>query len=303
MRISTTTEALSERYGDEKAIDAIAHAGFDAIDYSMFVHDEENGVFSSNQFERYAKEIKKTVDSAGIKVGQVHAQMPKPSYPDYLARTKMWDELAKRSIITAAILESPYVVIHPLIMLERKYDFLYQENFKINIEYYNKMIPYLQEYNVKIALENMWNYDDEKNMICPTVCSSAEELLTMCDALGERFVVCLDVGHTVLTGYSPESMVKTIGDKLRVLHVHDNDGYNDLHTIPSDSFASHTNNVPDDRRINWDKFMESLKEIHYEGTFSLEADNYIRQYPAGQEKEALVIMAKTARAMVDKFNL
>lgn len=297
MKISTTTDTLARKYGDEKAIVKLAQAGFDAMDYSMFIHNEETGVFSTNDFEAYAKKLKGIADAAGIEFGQIHAQMPRPSHPDYVARMKLWDELAKRSIMTAAILECPYVVVHPIIMLERRYDTLYQENFDFNVEYYGKMKPYLQEYGVKVAIENMWHFDDEKQMICPTVCSSAEEINKLCDTLGEEFVACLDIGHAVLTDRTPESMIYALGDRLKVLHVHDNNGYDDTHDVPFNGSPMHMMfpNKGNERKINWDNVIKALKDIHYDGTFSLEADSFAKKFPVELADDAVAFMAKIAR--------
>lgn len=305
MKISTTTDTLARKYGDEKAIIALAAAGFDAIDYSMYIHEEETGVFAANQFESYAKKLKHTADTAGIVFGQIHAHMPRPSHPDYVARMKLWDDLAMRSIMTAAILECPYVVIHPIIMLERRYHTLYQENFDFNVEYYGKMKPYLKEYGVKVAIENMWHFDDDKQIICPSVCSSAEEMNKLCDVLGDGFVTCLDIGHAVLTGQTPEDMIHTLGDTLKVLHVHENNGYDDTHDIPFNGlpvgmmFPEKENT----KKINWDKVMKALNDVNYDGTFSLEADSFLRKFPIELANDALIFMAKVARHLANQYDL
>ena len=72
-------------------------------------------------------------------------------------------------------------------MMDRRYDRLYRENFDLNVEYFGKMQPYLKEYGVKVAIENMWHWDDEKKVICPSVCSSPEELLLLCETLGDTY--------------------------------------------------------------------------------------------------------------------
>lgn len=303
MKISTTTGYFARTYGDKKAIVKIAQAGFDAVDYSLYVHDAETGVFSNKGFEKYAAEIKTVADASGIKIGQIHAHTPRPSYPDYIARRELFDKLAVNSIISAAIMDCPYVVIHPLIMLDRIYDYKYQENYDANIEYYGKMIPYLKEYGVKVAIENMWHVDEEKNAICSTVCSSAEEMLSLANDLGDDFVICLDVGHAVLTGRTADDMVRKIGDKLKVLHVHDNNGYDDNHDIPFNGLGLNSSHTKTDRKIDWDAFMKALKDINYSGTFSLEADAFLRKFPPQLAEDSSAFMAKVARCLVNEYEL
>ncbi len=305
MKISTTTGYLARHFGDEVALEKLARAGFDAVDYSMFIHDAEKGVYNTDGFEDYAKNLKKTADNVGIVIGQIHAQIPRPSCPDYLGRTELWDRLAKRSIITSAIVDCPYVVVHPIIMPDRRYDVKYQENFDLNVEYFGKMKDTAKEYGVKVAIENMWHSDDVTKEICPSVCSSSAELLSLCETLGDEFVVCLDTGHTVLTGRSPESMIYDLGDKLKVLHISDNDGYDDTHDIPYNGLPVFMNSKAPaaDRRFNWDAVMTALKDIGYSGTFSLEADSYPNKFPEELAEDVHVFMAKVARHMVDKYGL
>lgn len=303
MKISTTTGNLSRHYGEEEAIRMLARAGFDSMDYSMFIHDAEKGIYNTKDFLDHAKKLKKVADEAGITFGQFHAQIPNPSVPDYLSRTELWDKLAKNAIIAAAEVECPYVVVHPLIMPDRRYDELYQENFDLNLEYYGKMKDTLKKYGVKVAIENMWHWDDSKNSICPSVCSSAEEMLALAEALGDEFVTCLDVGHAILTDRTPESMVYILGDRLATLHVHDNDGKDDTHDIMFNANGINMMFPDPEITINWDKFMQSLKDINYKGTFSLEADNFMKKFPKELSFDAACFMAKVARHLVDKYGL
>lgn len=303
MKISTTTSNLARLYGDEQAIRLLAKAGFDSMDYSVFVHDAEKGVFNTKDFLDYAKNLKKVADEAGIAFGQFHAQIPNPSVPDYMARTELWDKLAQNSIVAAAAVECPYVVVHPLIMPDRRYDELYKENFDLNLEYYGKMKDSLKKYGVKVAIENMWHFDDDKNVICPSVCSSAEEMLELAKTLGDEFDTCLDVGHALLTGRTPESMVYILGDRLATLHVHDNDGKDDTHDLMFNANGINMMFPDNPNTIDWDKFMQSLKDVGYKGTFSLEADNFIKKFPNELAFDAACFMAKVARHLVDKHGL
>ncbi len=297
MKISTTTETLARLYGEEKAIVKLAEAGFDAMDYSAFIHDAQTGIYSQKGFDKYARRLKIVAEAAGIEFGQIHAQIPSPSEPDYRARQALWDELAIHNIITASILECPYVVFHPIIMMDRRYDRLYRENFDLNVEYFGKMQPYLKEYGVKVAVENMWHWDDEKKVICPSVCSSPEELLLLCETLGDTyFDVCLDVGHTVLTDRTPESMVYALKQKLQVLHVHDNDGIDDTHDCPFNGRPIYMmTEMTAQRSINWEAFMKALHDVGYAGTLSLEADSFVKKFPEPLRWEAAAFMAKVAR--------
>ncbi len=301
MKISTQTGTLARIYGDEKALVKIANAGFDAVDYSLYIHDKQNGAYSGKGFEKYAERIKTVADAVGLKIGQIHAHSPVPSYPDYMANMELYDRLAANTIISAAIMECPYVVVHPLIMLDRLYDRKYKENYEANLEYYGKMIPYLKESGVKIAIENMWHFDETKNKIVDTVCSSAEEMISLANDLGDDFVFCLDIGHCVLTDRTADSMVRSLGDRLKVLHVHDNDSIDDTHDLPYNANPINMQFPPNPNKIDWDEFLKALKEVNYNGTLSLEADGFLKKYPPELYEDGLAFMAKVARYMADKY--
>ena len=67
MILSTQTDALSMRYGDIKAIEMLAKAGFDALDYSMFpLRTEQDHPVLSPNHEKYALELKKVASDNGV---------------------------------------------------------------------------------------------------------------------------------------------------------------------------------------------------------------------------------------------
>jgi sugar phosphate isomerase/epimerase len=63
-------------------------------------------------------------------------------------------------------------------------------------------------------------------------------------------------------------MIRALGHKrLKALHIHDNDLIHDSHTLP---FT---------QKIHWEDVMTALKEIQYDGVFTFEADNFLKQFP------------------------
>ena len=72
MLLVTQTDMLGRYFGDIKAVEMIADAGFDAIDYSMF-EIWDNGVFDSDGYLDYINQIKAAADAKGITFAQAHA--------------------------------------------------------------------------------------------------------------------------------------------------------------------------------------------------------------------------------------
>jgi sugar phosphate isomerase/epimerase len=104
----------------------------------------------------------------------------------------------------------------------------------------------------------MWVCDPVYGHICSTILSHAEEMVEMCEVLGDRYKICVDVGHGTLTQDDPSQMVRIAGDKLVCLHTHDNDGILDRHLAP---FAG---------LVNWKDFVTAMRKVGYKGDLNFE---------------------------------
>lgn len=158
------------------------------------------------------------------------------------------------------------------------------------------MLPYAKKCNVRIALENMYNWYEGDLAASPATCSSAEEFVRYMDAFDpDYFVACLDIGHSAMKntdGNSPAEMIRALGGKrLKALHIHDNDLVGDLHTLP---FT---------QKVNWDDVMTALKEIQYDGDFTFEADAFLGQFPDELAEHASRLMLEVGRYFVKKYML
>jgi sugar phosphate isomerase/epimerase len=75
----------------------------------------------------------------------------------------------------------------------------------------------------------------------------------------------LDIGHAHLFGRRPEQFIETFHDKLKHIHMNDNDGRGDLH-IPLGAGT-----------IDWENVIKCLKQ-YYDGTITLEIFSRDRDY-------------------------
>ena len=121
---------------------------------------------------------------------------------------------------------------------------------------------------VKIATENMWNWDDAKDESCFAACATSESFIEHIDAVNDPYLVaCLDIGHAEMrgSGSGAANMIRALGHRLQALHIHDNDRWHDSHQIP---FSM---------SIDFAPIAAALKEIGYKGWFTLEADHYLKE--------------------------
>lgn len=282
MKLSSTTDKLQEKFGIYKAVDILSEAGYDAIDFSQF--NEE--IYASTYGKEYYTEIRKYAEDKGLFFNQSHAPFSS-SFTDEEKTAKRFDEIVT-AIKRASYLGVKNIIVHPCQHLKYDVEGNPEKLFEYNMEFYKKLIPYCEEYNIKVALENMWQYT---GMINHSTCSRPEEFVRYIDELNnDSFVACLDIGHAALVREDIGDFIKILGNKrLRCLHVHDVDGTNDSHTLPY--FGS----------INWEKVMKALAEIDYKGELTFEADSFMDNKPDILLPDCAKLMAKTGKHLVSQF--
>jgi len=294
MKISTQTHILSKIYGEENAIRKLAEIGYDAYDFSMFDIQDNNHPISRSDFDSYVYKLRRVADESGIVCNQSHAPFPSYLKDDDDYNRRIFPFLV-RAIEVTAMLGGKIVIIHPAVFPDHKIGGS-PECLKANMELYHSLLPYAKKCNVKIALENMYNWYRGDTTASPATCSSAEEFVQYLDALGtDDFVACLDIGHCEMQNTGANSaaeMIRALGGKrLKALHVHDNDLLHDLHTLP---FTE---------KIKWDEVMTALKEIQYDGELTFEADNFLAQFPPELAIHASRLMLEVGRYYVKKYDL
>ena len=286
--ISTKNEILANAFGQEKALEMLAEAGFDCVDMSFFAMAKDpEDVFLRPDAEELCRKLRAKADSLGLRFNQCHT----PFQMD-MSRWLEGDRehilhLLNTSIRLAGILGVKNAVVHPLHCVN------YLNNDpawikQVNLEFYHQLIPAAQEAGVTIAIENMWQRNRYSKHIVSSVCSSPYELRDYVDACNEMapvFTACLDIGHCLLTGHDPVNSIRVLGDRLGALHVHDVDGKNDSHTCPMTL------------SVDFPAVVEALWEIGYSGEFTLEADMFFGKFPKEQYAFALMHMASVSKML------
>ena len=279
MNLSTT---MTE-FGIEKAIELHKKAGFDAYDFSFFplvVIDWDkkaaspvkgHPLFADNYVE-YAKKIRKYADELGIECRSSHAV-----FPTDVADLRSY---IKWCLEVTSILGGKICVVHPG----------NNASAEENAVFYKEFLPIAKEYGVKIACENMWNWNWEMAKLdkaydhaVPAACSHHDDFLKHLELVDDEYLVaCLDIGHAEMKGLNTSSveMIKTLGDKIAMLHIHDNDKWHDNHAAP---FTMD---------IDFVAICKALKDIGYKGDVTLEIDTNFGKNIS--EDDALKILTNLA---------
>jgi len=285
MKISTETASLAGLVGERKAVEYIAKAGFDAydltltqicsFDYKTRTVKETGHPLSGPNRLAFVRELKKIADDMGIVCNQSHAPFP-------VGVPQIRDSL-KSAIECTAEAGGEICIIHP-------------DNNKgpeENAEMYFELLPFAKDCGVKIATENMWNWDKEINRAKFAACATAESFNAHLDAVNDPYLIaCLDIGHAEMMGdeVSAVQMIHALGDRLQALHIHDNDRWHDSHQIP---FSMD---------IAFEPIAKALKDINYSGEFTLECCNYpAKYYTAETALDAAITLKDAVRRLADMF--
>lgn len=283
MKISTEIGSLFVRPPKE-ALELVARAGFDFADFSFDALPKTTLTDLSSELEEY-RDIRRFTDDLELPFNQAHAPFASSTGdPDQDA--VIFRRIAN-SITLAGILGAKHIVVHPKQHLPYRYNEAVLK--EMNYDFYNALAPYAREAGVKIAIENMWKMNSVKSHIDHSVCSRIEEHIEYVDMLDPNlFVACLDIGHCGLVGEDPAVSVRRLGhDRLRAIHAHDVDFVYDLHTVPGCAM------------IDYKSVMKALRDIDYDGEFTLEAYKFPKRFEPDFQQEALNFMAKRARYLAN----
>lgn len=289
MLLVQTTDVVEKRFGIDKAIEMIAAAGFDALDYSAFnMKNDANDPLNKSDYIDYAKSLRAKAESCGIRFVQAHAPFASSSTDEsYNVEIK---EKIIRCMEACAVMGVEIIVVHP------KQHLPYMTNveklFDENMDFYGDLVVYAEKFGIKVACENMFQYDEKRRIMRDSTCASPQEFCKYIDTVNSPYLTgCLDIGHCGLCGREPQDLIRYMGaDRIGCLHIHDNDYMTDNHTLPCT------------RNLNWNEICKSLAEIGYKGNFTYEADNFLNNYDDCFIPTALKFMNDTGRYLIDKIN-
>lgn len=220
----------------------------------------------------------------GLEFLQMHAPFPSYTPRGDGANAKVLQAIEK-SIALCGTFGCEYLVIHPMY---QEYDRTWDKatEWEMNRQFYTGMLPLLREYGVTACLENMFTM--RHGRIYGACCSNMLEAATYIDRLNdiageERFGFCYDTGHALVLGLEAYTAVTQLGKRVKTLHIHDNDGYTDQHLLPHMGI------------LDWDRFLQGLRAIDYQGTLCFEATSGHQRFGQACEKEALALAAAIGR--------
>lgn len=304
--IGVQTGGLTELYGVDGAYQAIKDAGFDAADvnldeYLLYrdVLDQKRPPIYGGTVEEsypYFQPYKDAAEKYGIINAQAHAPFPswvpdfegKSDYNDYLLR------VMEITIAGCAYIGCKKLVIHPFFNLYQ--NALSEEaERELNLRRHGQLIPAAKKYGMMILLENMFSHYKRKvyQACCSDFHAAAEYVDALNEMAGEKvFGFCLDTGHALLVGKDIKRAMTALGSRIEAFHIHDNNGVDDQHLAPYMGV------------LDWNRFVEGLREIGYHGHLSFETYAAIQNaFDPELAPEVLRLIARTGRLFAERAGI
>lgn len=288
MKLSTSTNMLFERIGMEPveqktAIELCARAGYQVLDFCFHDLITYDSPFLGDGWEQYIQQMIETAGKWGAVFEQGHANVY-----DFL--NPKADHAFHRMVMERCILASqrmgiPWLVIHP------STDFaaaaMFRESRLKNIDYISRLAEFAGRHHVGIAVENMWDLH-----IAPKryYADNAEELADLADAIDmENVGICWDLEHAGIMKQDQRKAMELIGKRLKVTHVSDQTGVNNIHVLPFQGLT------------DWNAAMEALADIGYEGNLNYEAQWFLNKVPMELVMPSLIYSVEVGRHLMGLY--
>jgi sugar phosphate isomerase/epimerase len=215
------------------------------------------------QDPKYLDEMAKEFKKNGIKVISMHMPIHGADISLIEEYDRVWSiREVEKTALALLRLGGGILVVHPGSKIEdEKMRKKRKEKSEKSLE---EILKFCEYWGIKIALENTLPGKTGDNI---------NEILEIVKKFNSKNLgICLDTGHCNITSslYNHAGVVEClpeIKDYLCHLHIHDNFGKNDDHSLPFEG------------NINWKGFVNGLKDIKYKGIFMFE----LRKKPNNEE--------------------
>lgn len=286
-----------------EGFELLRRSGFQCCDFSLnsyllnsFLYRlEPNDFFDQpvTELERFFTPHKEAAKAAGMRINQMH--MP---YPNYVPNggdglnNYLKNVVAPKSMRLCAFMDCPYIVIHGFKLAH--YLGSEEAEWQKTLAFIEFLAPLAKELGITICIENL--YTSLGKHIVEGPCCDAQKASARIDAVNEKYGAevlgfCFDTGHANLVGIDFEDFIVTLGGRLKVLHIHDNDGEGDLHQIPF-TFTKSRENIAS---TDWEGFVGGLGKAHFNGVLSFETAPVLTAFPHEMKADVLGFIANIGR--------
>ena len=279
MRISVETYSMRARFDDKTALEMIRAAGFDCFDYSMYWIGSQKEDMLGPDYRERAHELRHFADQLGLVCNQAHAPF-EMVYGDAFSLSDEKYARVVKSLEVAAILGAKNIIVHTIqSVFPDSVDY-----YAYNRDFFGSLLPYCEKFDICVSIENLGKGKTETGASLPALTDPAQHRAFVQSLGSDRFNICIDVGHSAITGSKPQDVIHAMDGKiLKALHLQDNDGKADLHRLPYSC------------TLEWGEILAALRDIRYSGDLTLEITMHLSRLPDALMQSALVFAAQIAR--------
>lgn len=284
-------------------------AGFSCCDFSLNDYLKNYDIYNSNInsfFKKSIEELKsffmphrEAAKKAGIRIHQMH--MPYPNYVPNAAdevNAFLLNDVAVKSMEICHFFECKYIVVHGV--KTRQYAGSEEAEWAQTEDFLRHIFPLAKKYGITICVENI--YMSNGSHIVEGPCCDARKAAERIDRINAEYGCevlgfCFDTGHANLTGIDFGSFLMTLGKRLKVLHIHDNDAVSDLHQVPF-TFTKSRENKPS---TDWEAFINALRESCFDGVLNFETAPVLDSFPEFLRDDILHLLSRTGEYFAYKI--
>lgn len=263
-------------------------AGFDGIDLALCHNQSDPNNILTDEWTKEAFHMAEAAKDAGLELAQCHLpyypghlDLPGDGTPEYFESHML--PAYEHALEVCGRVGCHMAVMHLFTVLNDD-----EATLRGNVELIKKLLPLLEKYDIRIALENV--FCRRNGQYLTGFVGFAENLLAVADGTGsQRIGVCIDTGHANIFRINTADMARTCGKRLFALHVNSNAGH-DEHAVPY-SIAGWC------EKQDFEAFSGALKEIAYSGWYNLELNG--GRFPAPVARPFYEYIAGVARYLAD----
>ena len=298
-KIGVQTKNVVTDENPAEGFSQLRQAGFTCADFSLngyllntdLYRSKVNRFFdrTEQELEQFFAPHKRGAEAAGITVNQMH--MPYPSYVPSGSKELneyLWNIVAPKSMRVCAFFGCKYIVVHGFKLAY--YLGSEEAEWAETERFLDFLAPMAKELGITVCIENL--YDSIGGHLVEGPGCNAKKAEERIDRMNEKYRAevlgfCFDTGHANLVGLDFERFLATLGNRLKVLHIHDNDGVRDLHQIPFTFARTRENRSSTD----WEGFIRGLKAVRFNGVLSFETAPVLASFPPQLKQRAIGLIA------------
>ena len=248
MKYRSAIHLQATQHLTEDFIRVTKEVGFDGVAFG-YMAAKNGGLLKQDNWREEIQKICRWLEKYDLPCVQTHLPCYAIRRPSDEANEEE-AQLIERGIEATAILGAKWGAWHPRTDFNHNFD---RENgFRDNVRELTRFVKTAEQFGVGIAVENLPVFPTDKEVLFFT--SHYEDLIRVVDAMDSPYVgICWDTGHANLMPFQQGDALRAVGNRLKILHLDNNLGFEDLHN----SLAIGT--------IPWDEVVSALLETGYDG--------------------------------------